>query len=404
MKQAFPIIVAAMLGHGAMAAPPQRPPDIDTRNAVPASQAGKMPKTGERYRTLEQQMERARPAVESAKGQSEALSAQAAQLREQLIEAAARVQNLEIEKADIERKVASLAGQEKSMSAAFVRGRNRLSRLLAVLERLQTDLPPAVALEPADALKASRGAMVLGSWLPQIYGAAAALSQQLKALQKTRTALLVQRRESAASAARLIEARARLGRMVAAKEMAASGAAAAWQALQAKFNAIAAEASDLRALLDRVSVLRGGQQPDQVLVISSGGVPTQVNLKPGALARPVVGPVLQGGSGGEQMPGVEFLTGASASVVAPADSQVLFAGPYHKSGQVLILKAAGGYDLVLAGLGRIEVRPGDRLLAGEPVGWMPRRNGAKLYFELRRNGKGLSPMSWLGLNLRKKKT
>ena len=363
-----------------------------------------MPKTGERYRTLQQQMERARPAVESAKGQSEALSAQAAQLREQLIETAARVQNLETEKADIDRKVASLAGQEKRMSAAFARGRDRVSRLLAVLERLQTDLPPAVALEPADALKASRGTMVLGSWLPQIYGAAAALSQQLKALQKTRAALLIQRRESAASAARLSEARARLGRMAAAKEIAAGGAAAAWQALQAKFNAIAAEASDLRALLDRVSVLRGSEQPDQVLVISSGGVPTQVNLKPGTLARPVVGQVLSGGSGDDQMPGVEFLTGASASVVAPADSQVLFAGPYHKSGQVLILKAAGGYDLVLAGLERIEVRPGDRLLAGEPVGWMPRRSGAKLYFELRRNGKGLSPMSWLGLTLRKKKT
>lgn len=387
-----------------MAAPPQPPYDIDTRNAVPVNQAGKMPKTGERYRTLQQQMERARPAVESAKGQSEALSAQAAKLRQQLIDTAARVQNLEAEKAEIDHKVALLSGQEKSMSTAFARGRERVSHLLAVLERLQTDLPPAVALEPTDALRASRGTMVLGSWLPQIYGAAAALSQELKALQKTRAALLIQRRESAENAAKLGEARARLGRMVAAKEMAASGATAAWQALQVKFDAIAAEASDLKALLDRVSALRGGEEPDQMLVISSGGPSTQGNLKAGSLANPVVGPVLPGGSGDDRMPGIEFLAGPSASVVAPADSQVLFAGPYHKSGQVLILKAAGGYDLVLAGLERVEVRPGDRLLAGEPVGWMPHRNGAKLYFELRRNGKGLSPMSWLGFNLRKKKT
>jgi murein hydrolase activator len=64
----------------------------------------------------------------------------------------------------------------------------------------------------------------------------------------------------------------------------------------------------------------------------------------------------------------------------------------------------GGYDLVLAGLDRIDVRPGDQLLAGEPVGAMPRSGtGAKLYFEVRDNGKGVSPAPWLEIDLRKAK-
>jgi len=51
---------------------------------------------------------------------------------------------------------------------------------------------------------------------------------------------------------------------------------------------------------------------------------------------------------------------------------------------------------VLAGLDRIDVRSGDYLLAGEPVGRMPRSVAApRLYFELRQNGKGLSPASRL---------
>jgi septal ring factor EnvC (AmiA/AmiB activator) len=83
-------------------------------------------------------------------------------------------------------------------------------------------------------------------------------------------------------------------------------------------------------------------------------------------------------------------------VVAPADSQVLFAGAYHKAGLVLILHSLGGYDLVLAGLERIDVRTGDELLAGEPVGKMPRGGTqSRLYFELRQNGKGASPAPWL---------
>jgi septal ring factor EnvC (AmiA/AmiB activator) len=101
-------------------------------------------------------------------------------------------------------------------------------------------------------------------------------------------------------------------------------------------------------------------------------------------------------------PGVNFLTASGASVVAPADSHVLFAGPYRKTGQVLILETAGGYDIVLAGLDRVDVRPGDQLLAGEPVGRMPReKGGARLYFELRQNGKSVSPAAWLGTGLRK---
>jgi septal ring factor EnvC (AmiA/AmiB activator) len=75
----------------------------------------------------------------------------------------------------------------------------------------------------------------------------------------------------------------------------------------------------------------------------------------------------------------------------------------------LILEITRGYDLVLAGLGQVAVRPNDELLAGEPVGMMPGKPGAldgsegRLYFELRRDGKGLDPAPWLGLDLRKAK-
>jgi septal ring factor EnvC (AmiA/AmiB activator) len=98
-------------------------------------------------------------------------------------------------------------------------------------------------------------------------------------------------------------------------------------------------------------------------------------------------------------------------VIAPSDARVLFAGPYHKSGQVLILEITTGYDLVLAGLGRVTVRPNDEVLAGEPVGSMPAQSGSadngssgeRLYFELRQNGHGLDPRPWLSLELRKAK-
>jgi septal ring factor EnvC (AmiA/AmiB activator) len=110
------------------------------------------------------------------------------------------------------------------------------------------------------------------------------------------------------------------------------------------------------------------------------------------------------GVGGAAAPGLTYATAPGAQVIAPADATVLFAGPYHKSGQVLILQMADGYDAVLAGLDRLEVHPEDRVLAGEPVGRMSKTGlQPRLYFELRQNGRGFSPAPYMAVALRKAK-
>ena len=110
------------------------------------------------------------------------------------------------------------------------------------------------------------------------------------------------------------------------------------------------------------------------------------------------------GVGGAAAPGLTYTTAPGAQVISPADGTILFAGPYHKSGQVLILQMADGYDAVLAGLDRLEVRPEDRVLAGEPVGTMSKTSRQpRLYFELRQNGRGFSPVPYMAVTLRKAK-
>jgi septal ring factor EnvC (AmiA/AmiB activator) len=103
-------------------------------------------------------------------------------------------------------------------------------------------------------------------------------------------------------------------------------------------------------------------------------------------------------------PGLTIDAMSGAQVISPTDGKVLFSGPYHKYGHVLILKTSVGYDAVLAGLDRVDVRPEDQVLAGEPVGTMPRTGTtARLYFELRQNGRGIDPAPFLTLELRKAK-
>jgi septal ring factor EnvC (AmiA/AmiB activator) len=137
-------------------------------------------------------------------------------------------------------------------------------------------------------------------------------------------------------------------------------------------------------------------------VVGPQGGDRPFTLHRGSLRRPVVGRLLDAADprAANMSPGVTFLTGPGASVIAPADAQVLFAGRYHKTGEALILELPGGYDLVLAGMDRFAVRTGDQLLAGEPVGAMPPVTNGRLYFEVRQNGKSFSPMPWLDSDLK----
>ena len=246
--------------------------------------------------------------------------------------------------------------------------------------------------------------MLLGASLPKIYQAAASLSRRLEALRNTRAQLQARRVESARNAIKLSSARIELDQLLAIKEREAQTASSEYGDLQARLDVIANEATDLRGLLDKVAALRSALPANQnVVIVGPQEANTTFVPKRGTLRRPAVGRMLTAAEGTDanMSPGVTFVTGPGATVIAPADAQVLFGGPYHKSGQALILEMPGGYDLVLAGLERIAVRTGDQLLAGEPVGSMPlSSDGGRLYFEIRQNGKSLSPAPWLEPDLK----
>ena len=370
---------------------------------MPLDQSGKLPSTSDRYRNLQNQINRSKPVVESAKAKSQRLADEAARLRKKLIDTAARVQKLEREKGSLDSAIAELTIEERQMAVSFQRDRVKVGRLLAVLERLQHDMPPVIVLKADDALGATHGAMLLGASLPRIYEAAASLSRRLEALRKTRTELQHRRVESARNAVKLSAARTELDQLLAIKEREAKAAQSVYGDLQAQLDTISGEAADLGGLLARVATLRAAMPARQdVVVVGPQGGDQPFTLHRGSLRRPVVGRLLDAADprAANMSPGVTFLTAPGASVIAPADAQVLFAGRYHKTGEALILELPGGYDLVLAGMDRFAVRTGDQLLAGEPVGAMPPVTNGRLYFEVRQNGKSFSPMPWLDSDLK----
>ena len=53
--------------------------------------------------------------------------------------------------------------EDAALTAGFASDRISVTKLLAILERLQHDMPPALAVQPDDALAAARGAMLVGA-------------------------------------------------------------------------------------------------------------------------------------------------------------------------------------------------------------------------------------------------
>ena len=95
--------------------------------------------------------------------------------------------------------------------------------------------------------------------------------------------------------------------------------------------------------------------------------------------------------------GISIRARGGAQVVAPYDGQVVYAGPFRRYGQILIIEHGGRYHTLLAGLDRIYAVVGQWLLAGEPVGVLgsPQSGRPELYFELRRAGQPINPLPWL---------
>lgn len=125
----------------------------------------------------------------------------------------------------------------------------------------------------------------------------------------------------------------------------------------------------------------------------------------GRLIRPIGGTLVrrfgQRDPEGLRNRGIVIAGRDGTSVVAPYDGSVIYAGEFEGFGRILIIEHGEGYHTLLAGLGRIGLQVGQRVLAGEPVGSMrsgPSGAGGadspELYVELRHNGDPIDPLPW----------
>lgn len=267
----------------------------------------------------------------------------------------------------------------------------RLAADAAALRAAAGAAREAAAVAEAEALALARAEAVAR-------GAAAALDAELRDARRRRSAARDAEAETAGraaeAAARATDLEGALARLE--REAQASARREAQRAaVAAARNRPAPEAREQPPPAEGHDAMAAAAPPDPTRSARGGRI------------MPVAGEVSREfgtiGEGGRAR-GFTLQAPSGARVVSPCGGRVAFAAPFRSYGRLLIVDCGEGYHFVLGGLDRLDVSPGQKVLAGEPVGTLggvPPGAGtvdgpgrATLYVELRRRGDPVDPKPW----------
>lgn len=374
-----------------------------------------------------------------------ALAEARAKLNTELIEAAKRAQASEAKLSQTEAKLSELTDQVNVIKGSITERKETIVKMLSAMQRIGRTPPPALVTRRDDALAVVRSAMLLVQVFPELKYQADNLSQELEGLVTLETGIREQRDAEKVETDRLVAERSRIDLLLNEKKTKLSQSEAELQATRQAAAEQAAEVTELSDLVGRLDeriakaevaqydaelaaeqALRARSQsqalatPADEKIIEIKPDPAKLafaspdRLKPalpfeaakGSLRLPAQGKQVKhfgeaDGVGGT-LKGLSLQTRGEARIVAPSDGWVVYAGPFRSYGQLLILNAGGGYHVLLAGIGRIDVSLGQFVLAGEPIAVMgvsaPASQGDSLrpvlYVELRKDGRPIDPGPW----------
>ncbi|MER8519198.1 murein hydrolase activator EnvC [Mesorhizobium sp. M1076] len=355
-----------------------------------------------------------------------------------LIQSAMTEQKLGQDIEDIGGKLEGLKAQGQKIRASLAARRDVLAEVLGALQRMGLNPPPAILVKPEDALSSVRSAILLGAVVPELRHQTDMLLADLKEQSRVTASIEAERARLTAAVGDQAAEKKRLGMLLEAKQKLAADTQTALAAEKQRSATLAAKAGSLKELIASLEADRARKAADAAKAAeqktadadkgpASAAAPTELASLPvpesnrltaaapfsalqGQIALPVTGRIKRrfgaDDGNGAVMLGDMVATQSGAIVTAPADGNVLYAGPFRSYGQLLILNAGDGYHVVLAGMSRISVASGQSVLAGEPVGAMGEarvastsasKNGnatPELYVEFRKDGKPVDPAPW----------
>jgi murein hydrolase activator len=352
-------------------------------------------------------------------------------LNQQLINTAARVRDIEASIATRRVGLQPLDEQEAFLRKSLDERRAAIVEILAVLQRVGRQPPPALLVQPEDALQAVRTAITLGAMLPDMRKEADAIAGDLADLARVRKTIVAENEHLSRDLDTLAREQLRLNVLIDERQTKLAATEQALEAERARAADLARQVDGLKELIAKLeSGLDSGNRATRAEARSIEEDATRPDLAalkdPGRLAPAVAFAAMRGhlrlpvngmkirefgasDSVGGTQKGLTIAAHPGAQITAPCDGWVVYAGTFRSYGQLLILNAGGGYHVLLAGMDRISVDLGQFVLAGEPVAVMgggsqvsasvaTKSKQPVLYVEIRKDGTPIDPSPWWATN------
>ena len=350
-------------------------------------------------------------------------------LNQMLIEAASRLRAVEGRVAETEARLKPLDDSERGIRQSLSGRRAAIAEVLASLQRIGRNPPPAMMVRPEDALASIRTAIMLGAVLPDMRIQAESLAADLSDLVRIRRDIAEEKERLQRDVAALTEERQRVALLMEERHKRQADTEKAIEEERRKATSLARQVDNLKDLIGKVEQgldAKTRSERTATRAADEKSINSRIDLAalkdPGRLAPAVAFASARGhlplpvngvrirefgapDSLGSTEKGLTIATRAGAQVTAPCDGWVVYAGSFRNYGQVLILNAGGGYHVVLAGMERISVDVGQFVLTGEPVAVMGSgsqvaatlasgSNQPVLYVEFRKDGTPVDPSPW----------
>lgn len=361
-----------------------------------------------------------------------------ANLRQALIDSAARRKELDQKINDTQEKLAQLRLKEDDIRVSLRGRRDVLAEVLAALQRMGRNPPPALLVTPEDALASVRSAILLGAVVPGMRDQADRLAADLNALTTLQAQATAEKEQVSSTIAARLEEEKHMDALVAENEKLSRENTAQLEAERRRAEQLAGQAVSLEGLIqslegeissvheameharleeERLRQLSQAER-EQAKQRAENALPDKNRITPAyafanlrqTLELPVAGDIVRrfGDSDGtgHTAVGMTLAANPGAIVTAPADGVVVFAGAFRSYGQMIILNAGDGYHLVLAGMDEVRTRQGKFVLSGEPIAVMGAKKVASataltletdrptLYIEFRKDGAPVDSKPW----------
>lgn len=363
-------------------------------------------------RSAEAQGREAQLRAEAFERQAAGATAAADKTAQESAAIAARVQQAEARIAENEAKVRLIAQQQLALRAELAQRQKPVVELTAALQRLSRRPAVFSLLRPGSLQDAVYLRAVLETMLPEIGRRTAGLRAAIERSKQLQRSAEQASAELRASQVELGQRRQLLATVEARQRLDSRSASGSADREAERALALAEQARDLTSLmgeLDKAGRLRAQlaalpgpvlrpAQPQGNAIAPMAETPAPTVNAPAPYQLPVAGRLLtgfgNGAAGQAESRGIALGARAGAQAVVPGAGRVAFAGPYQGYGAIVIIEHGGGWTSLVTGLATLNVRVGQTVIAGAPLGQAgPGR--PVLTLELRKDGTPLNPLDFL---------